>query len=894
MITLGPVQSLAASADTANMVHCFLEADTITPGATPPDLFAGKGPLLLGTAAQVLLAAAAGQQILLKSIALYSAADAPVTVAIYSNGTAAANQRFGLTLPAGGKAAYEDGRGWVVYDRNGLALSSLVPLTVPLPVNQGGTGAAALTANAVLVGNGTGAVLAPAALGWDGSLLSAPGLNLTGAGVPANGVYLAGSDVLGFASGGAARCTLDAGGRLAGAAANAWALLDASASATQPTLLPNGGDAGSGIGAAAAGSLSEIVSGSEVGRWTAAGLGVMLAGSPAQGALSLSAAAAGGAALAVQGLAAQSGAYARIADSGGNLLHAVQPLSAGDPRTRQDHYNSLEAVPANYERGSIYFDNPNNLYRIETQNGGTGTLRSMALQAGGGRLLLGTTIDNGVTPVQVDSTAQIAAVGSTQALAVTYTPPAFVPSSSIAFSVSVSGPGDPGGTSDVRGLGFGVTLSGAANSVNGIGVQGNVFNSSSGVMSNGSAASVAVRNTGSGSITTANGLTTTFVVSSGNIASAYHLHASTPSISGSGAITAAVGLRIEGQKVTGIANGYGVQQAGASDLNYFAGKAQFGSTASADAYVKLAAGTSTAGTSPLKLTAGTNLAAPEAGALEFDGNLWYATPSSATRMTVAMSKPVGAAVTAATYTQLQSDTELLFNSSGGCTITLLPAASYPGRKLWVQNISAQTLLSGSSNVIPNGSTTAGATILPATAGAWAVLESNGSNWQVLAISGSGGSGGSGMTVLGVAQVNSTTTQITYTSTSTTAVPVDATNLSITFVAPSTGNVLVTLEGMAENATNTLFQVWCLLDGTNTPLAGYPGIGNAILTNVGVYYRMRSTFWITGLMPGGSYTYRWGWRAWSSATLNMTLFAGVDPPASGSRGPIGSLLMMVQG
>lgn len=125
MITLGPVQSLAAAADSANVVNCFLEADTITPGATPPDLFGGRGPLLLGTTAQVLLAATAGQQVLVKSIALYSAASAPVVVAFYSNGTAAANQRYGLTLPAGGSAAYEDGRGWVVYDAGGVALSSV-------------------------------------------------------------------------------------------------------------------------------------------------------------------------------------------------------------------------------------------------------------------------------------------------------------------------------------------------------------------------------------------------------------------------------------------------------------------------------------------------------------------------------------------------------------------------------------------------------------------------------------------------------------------------------------------------------------------------------------------------------------------------------------------------
>lgn len=54
-------------------------------------------------------------------------------------------------------------------------------------------------------------------------------------------------------------------------------------------------------------------------------------------------------------------------------------------------------------------------------------------------------------------------------------------------------------------------------------------------------------------------------------------------------------------------------------------------------YLTIKAGTATAGTAPLKLTAGTNLTAPEAGAIEFDGTYLYYTTSTPTRMTLATS-----------------------------------------------------------------------------------------------------------------------------------------------------------------------------------------------------------------------------------------------------------------
>ncbi len=60
---------------------------------------------------------------------------------------------------------------------------------------------------------------------------------------------------------------------------------------------------------------------------------------------------------------------------------------------------------------------------------------------------------------------------------------------------------------------------------------------------------------------------------------------------------------------------------------------RIGNYSSPTALLHLAAGTSTAGTAPIKFTAGTNLSSPEDGAVEYDGNLYVT--SSGTRFTLA-------------------------------------------------------------------------------------------------------------------------------------------------------------------------------------------------------------------------------------------------------------------
>jgi hypothetical protein len=75
-----------------------------------------------------------------------------------------------------------------------------------------------------------------------------------------------------------------------------------------------------------------------------------------------------------------------------------------------------------------------------------------------------------------------------------------------------------------------------------------------------------------------------------------------------------------------------------------------------------------------------------------------------------------------------NSTSQIINASGTFTYTLPSPASVPGRWLWLKSISAQIVNSASSNVVPIGSATAGTAIFPATAGKWAALQSDGSNW----------------------------------------------------------------------------------------------------------------------------------------------------------------------
>jgi hypothetical protein len=86
----------------------------------------------------------------------------------------------------------------------------------------------------------------------------------------------------------------------------------------------------------------------------------------------------------------------------------------------------------------------------------------------------------------------------------------------------------------------------------------------------------------------------------------------------------------------------------------------------------------------------------------------------------------------ADHTVADSTFWLINNKTGStCVLTLPSAATWPGRILNVHNYQAQSVDSASSNVVPSGGGSAGTTILANTAGKWATLVSDGSNWIIL-------------------------------------------------------------------------------------------------------------------------------------------------------------------
>lgn len=86
----------------------------------------------------------------------------------------------------------------------------------------------------------------------------------------------------------------------------------------------------------------------------------------------------------------------------------------------------------------------------------------------------------------------------------------------------------------------------------------------------------------------------------------------------------------------------------------------------------------------------------------------------------------------ADFTVADTDAWLINNKAGStCTVTLPNAAQWSGRELMFLNRQAQTVVSASSNVVPIAGGAAGTAILPATAGAWATLLSDGTNWLVV-------------------------------------------------------------------------------------------------------------------------------------------------------------------
>lgn len=133
-----------------------------------------------------------------------------------------------------------------------------------------------------------------------------------------------------------------------------------------------------------------------------------------------------------------------------------------------------------------------------------------------------------------------------------------------------------------------------------------------------------------------------------------------------------------------------------------------------------------------------------------------------------------------------------------------------------------------------------------------------------------GGGGSTTELLGVAQYDPGTGG-SYTTTSTSLVDVDATNLAVTFTAPASGKVLVRLTGYCQISSTAGAASWGVRESTTDLISGAATReSNALCVS--------RAFLITGI-SGGSHTYKWAHRATSGHTASLH-YGGAIPSGSG--------------
>lgn len=91
-------------------------------------------------------------------------------------------------------------------------------------------------------------------------------------------------------------------------------------------------------------------------------------------------------------------------------------------------------------------------------------------------------------------------------------------------------------------------------------------------------------------------------------------------------------------------------------------------------------------------------------------------------------------VTSTSVTRTISATEgsSIFNAAGTCTATLPSATTNTGRWWYAKTQTAQLVNSATSNIVPLNGGAAGTAILAATIGKWAILQSDSSNWVIMA------------------------------------------------------------------------------------------------------------------------------------------------------------------
>lgn len=129
----------------------------------------------------------------------------------------------------------------------------------------------------------------------------------------------------------------------------------------------------------------------------------------------------------------------------------------------------------------------------------------------------------------------------------------------------------------------------------------------------------------------------------------------------------------------------------------------------------------------------------------------------------------------------------------------------------------------------------------------------------------GGGGGGGLLAVTAYRPGSEQNK---TTTSTSFVDADATNLAVTFTAPSSGKVLVRLSSRAGMSVTTSFGGWGLREGSTV-------VADQQVMFTGNTQRYAATFYVTGLTPGNSYTYKWAFvSGHTTATHTITMGGGL--------------------
>lgn len=120
-------------------------------------------------------------------------------------------------------------------------------------------------------------------------------------------------------------------------------------------------------------------------------------------------------------------------------------------------------------------------------------------------------------------------------------------------------------------------------------------------------------------------------------------------------------------------------------------------------------------------------------------------------------------------------------------------------------------------------------------------------------------GGSAELLAAIAYAHATV-DTSLSTTSTTAVDVDATNLAVTFTAPASGIVLVDLNALCFRQTGG-FQCWGLREGTTDIVAP------VAITSTDQTVRLGVTLRLSGV-SAGSHTYKWSWKQSAAGTSTL--------------------------